>query len=251
MLAAAGICAGSLGLYLEPVLLAARRSRGTDGPEADGGPEQPAAGFGCQPPFAALLPLVGVLSLRPAQSAKLAAGEEAIPVWLQALTLELLLGLVFALLGWRFGWRHHRTELILACLYSTLLFEMAVIDFHTRLILDVLSYPGMLIGLAGAGLWSGIGLGSSLLGGGIALLLFIIFELVSRGAMGRGDTKLATAIGLMRGYPALWGALLAGILVGGVIATGLLLSGRGRRSTFAYGPALAVGGVVSLFLGRI
>jgi prepilin signal peptidase PulO-like enzyme (type II secretory pathway) len=54
----------------------------------------------------------------------------------------------------------------------------------------------------------------------------------------------------MRGFPAVWGAIVAGIIIGGVMAVGLLLSGRGRKTTFAYGPALAIGGVVSFFLGR-
>jgi prepilin signal peptidase PulO-like enzyme (type II secretory pathway) len=170
-----------------------------------------------------------------------------VPYWVQALAFEVALGAIFLLFGLKF---HVTAHLVLACVYTGLLFEMAVIDFHYRLVLNLLSFPSAAIAIAGASFWSSIGLESSLLGGLSALVLFFVIEVVGRGAMGRGDTKLAAVIGFMRGFPAVWGAIVAGILIGGVMAVGLLLSGRSRKTTFAYGPALAIGGVVSFFIGR-
>ncbi len=129
-----------------------------------------------------------------------------------------------------------------------MLFEIALIDFHYRLVLNVLSYPGAVVALVGSLFWSGIGPGSALLGGLIALVIFGVIELVGRGAMGRGDTKLAVLVGLMRGYPAVWTALIGGVIIGGIAAAALLVSGSGRKQKFAYGPYLAAGAVLSLFL---
>ena len=80
--------------------------------------------------------------------------------------------------------------------------------------------------------------------------MFVVIEVIGRGAMGRGDTKLAAVIGLMRGFPAVVSALIAGILIGGLMALTLLLRGQGRKATFAYGPALAIGCLISIVAGH-
>jgi leader peptidase (prepilin peptidase)/N-methyltransferase len=253
ILAVVGIVTASVGLYLESLFLAVRsRAPASDaeveGPDQDTPADpQPPISDALGPPQA-VLPLAGVSWLQPPNR----DGEpdnvsQDVPYWIQALALEVALGAVFLLLGLKY---HNATHLVLACVYSALLFEMAVIDFHYRLVLDILSFPSAAVAIAGSTLWSGIGIGRSLLGGVLALVLFFIIELVGRGAMGRGDTKLAGVIGFMRGFPAVIGALVAGILIGGLMALGLLIAGRGRRSTFAYGPALAIGVVVSLLLGH-
>jgi leader peptidase (prepilin peptidase)/N-methyltransferase len=236
ILALSGLITGSVGLYLEPLLIAHRLE---DGPAKQRGG-----------PILSLVPIVGAFFLVP-QPSDDETVQPTIPTRsfsIQALVLEIILAAVFVALGWRFS---DHTQLALACVYTALLFEMALIDFHYRLVLNVISYPSAVIALAGGTIWSGIGIGSSLLGGAVALILFFVIELVGRGAMGRGDTKLATVIGLMRGYPSVWTALVLGIVTGGIMAGLLVLSGQGRRSTFAYGPALAIGAVASFFVGRI
>jgi prepilin signal peptidase PulO-like enzyme (type II secretory pathway) len=162
--------------------------------------------------------------------------------------LILALGIVMGLLTWRYGWNGSHTKIVLALIYSAILFEIAVIDLHTRLVLNVLSYPAAVLAIGCSGFWSGIGVTSSLLGGIGALVVFLIIEMVGRGAMGRGDTKLAAVIGFMRGFPSVWQALFVGIVTGGFFAAGLLLAGRSRRTTFAYGPALAVGALISMLV---
>lgn len=150
------------------------------------------------------------------------------------------------------GVHFHTTSwlLVLACVYTTLLMEIAIIDFHYRLVLNLLSYPAVLVAFAGSFLWTGIGPTSALLGGAISFVSFLIIEFVGHGAMGRGDTKLATLIGVMRGFPGVASALIGGVITGGVMAALLLVTGRGRRSTFAYGPALAIGAFISFFISQ-
>jgi prepilin signal peptidase PulO-like enzyme (type II secretory pathway) len=81
---------------------------------------------------------------------------------------------------------------------------------------------------------------------------FFLLALLTRGAMGLGDVKLAAATGALVGWPAMVAALLLGILAGGVAALLLLLTRRaGRKDYFAYGPYLASGAwvVYCAFLG--
>jgi len=231
LLAAPGLMVATVGLYLEPLLVAHRRSNGEP---ADNNP------------VTALIPLFGVTALLPqGRQANEGGAKRPVSFSIQALFFEILLAALFALIAVRL---HGTLHIALGCLYAALLFEIAVIDFHYRLVLNVLSYPAALVALVGGTVWVGIGLPSALLGGGVGLVIFFVIELIGRGAMGRGDTKLATVIGLMRGYPGVWGALILGILIGGVMALGLLVAGQGRRQTFAYGPALALGAVVSLLV---
>ena len=72
------------------------------------------------------------------------------------------------------------------------------------------------------------------------------------GGMGMGDVKLAAVMGLVLGSavaPALLVALLAGTVVGiGVMARHGVK--EGRRTKIAFGPFLALGGIVGLFAGH-
>ena len=106
----------------------------------------------------------------------------------------------------------------------------------------------MVIAIAGSFFWWGIEPRYALFGGIVAFVFSLHHRARGRGAMGRGDTKLAIFIGLMSGFPSVFGALLIGILTGGAIAALLLVTGRGRKTTFAYGPALAIGAVISLVI---
>ncbi len=83
-----------------------------------------------------------------------------------------------------------------------------------------------------------------------AFAVFLVLAVAVRGGMGMGDVKLAGLIGLLLGR-ATPGGLIAGVVAGGLAASLLLLSGRaGRRSTFAYGPYLALGCAVWIVVGH-
>jgi leader peptidase (prepilin peptidase) / N-methyltransferase len=83
----------------------------------------------------------------------------------------------------------------------------------------------------------------------IATLAFLIPALAYPGAIGMGDVKLAGLIGAALGYSVLTGLLLGTVLAG--IFAALLLLYRGssaRRQALPYGPFLAGGAVIVLFL---
>jgi len=161
-----------------------------------------------------------------------------------SLAVELLTPLVFVGLGLRYG---ASVKLLLACAYSGLLTVIAYIDLDHRLVLNRLSYPGTVFALAGGLVWSGIGLESAALGAALALVAFASLQIIGRGALGTGDTKLALLIGAMRGYPGVVDALLLGVILGGVGALFVLLVlRRGRKEYIAYAPYLGLGGILSL-----
>src|SRR5579859_5345234 len=161
----------------------------------------------------------------------------------RSVVTQILCAALFVLLAAHFG---ARRTLLIALVYTALLAIIAYIDLDYRLVLNALSYPGFVIALGGSLFWSGIGPESSLLGAVTGLVIFTIFQLIGRGALGTGDTKLAAVIGAMTGFPAVFNALLLGMILGGLGAIGaLVILRRGRKDYIPYAPYLAAGAVLS------
>lgn len=153
----------------------------------------------------------------------------------------------FGLAWWRFGGEPWRLAVV--CLYAAFLLAVAVIDLEQRRVLNVMLAPAA----GGALLFSLLpgqpGLLSAVIGAGMGFGAFWVLGLIGRGAVGMGDVKLAGAIGLMTGYPAVLTALLLGALLGGIAAGILLITRRAdRKSKIAYAPYLAVGTAIVLLM---
>ena len=161
--------------------------------------------------------------------------------------VELTTGLLFGFLVWWYG---PSVQLGFALVYASLFLVIFVIDVKHQLILDVVVFPGMLVALAGAFFWPGVGIWSALLGGVVGALLLAIPYAVSRGGMGFGDVKLAGLIGLMLGLPLVFVGLFLGVVTGGLVAAALLaLRIKGRKDSMAFGPFLAAGALAALVWG--
>jgi len=64
-----------------------------------------------------------------------------------------------------------------------------------------------------------------------------------RGALGWGDVKFLSVLGLLLGFPQVWWGVFLGMILGGVVI-GVMLALRrvARHDVVAYGPYLALGG---------
>lgn len=143
---------------------------------------------------------------------------------------------------------------VVAHVAAGLLVLLSLVDLDVHRLPDALVRPlavGLLLAAAAAGAMtsSWAPLLHSLLGGAALYGLFYLLALAPSG-FGYGDVKLAGALGLglgPLGPGAVVTAPLLAMLVGGVVAVGLLLTGRARRSThLAFGPALALGALLAL-----
>jgi leader peptidase (prepilin peptidase)/N-methyltransferase len=122
--------------------------------------------------------------------------------------------------------------------FSALLITVACTDVEEGMIPNLITYPGILIGLSLA--FTTIGLSSAVLG----LLLFggvyLGAALLSDGGMGGGDIKLAGAIGAFLGPGGAAMTLVLSSLTGGLWAAFLLGQGKANRKTaIKFGPFLA------------
>jgi len=166
--------------------------------------------------------------------------------------VEILCGILFALAYLRFG---PSLQLASAFVLLSSLVAITVIDLDHQIIPDVLSLPGVALGLLlslapGTIGWRASVLGV-LVGAGVFLVIIVASSLVlGQPGMGGGDVKLGAMLGAFLGWKLALLSVLISVLVGGPLAGALLATGRkGRKDPIPFGPFLAVGGAVSLFCG--
>jgi leader peptidase (prepilin peptidase)/N-methyltransferase len=93
--------------------------------------------------------------------------------------------------------------------------------------------------------------GGIVTGGLFFLVAWISYAALGRTGLGGGDIKLAGLIGTALGTGGGLVAAFVGIMLGGVVAAGLLVSGRRRLGEYLpFGPFLATGGIVAAVWGR-
>jgi leader peptidase (prepilin peptidase)/N-methyltransferase len=162
-------------------------------------------------------------------------------LWVEAGT-----SLLFLLVYLRFG---PTLATLLAATFVSWMVVVAAIDLEHRRILNVVTYPAIALALAAVFIPGRVPLAyllGGLLGGGALLLL----ALASPRAMGLGDVKLGLFLGLFLGYPLILVALFLAFVIGGLFSLILLALQRLRRGqAVAFGPYLALGGVIALLYG--
>lgn len=146
-------------------------------------------------------------------------------------------------------------KLFLYLIYSAIFAVILITDFERRLILNVVTYPAILLAAVASFFTPGMTWQSSLAGGAIAFALFLGLALVGNavfgsGALGGGDVKLAAFIGLIVGFPLVIEALMLTILIGAAISLILLVTRvRSLRDHVPYGPFLVAGAFVTMLWG--
>ncbi|MEI8238483.1 MAG: A24 family peptidase [Actinomycetota bacterium] len=92
------------------------------------------------------------------------------------------------------------------------------------------------------------------LGAGIALAIMALIYLLSRGGMGDGDVRLSPLLGAYLGFlnPGLAPVgLFFGFLIGAIAGVAVMVTSKGGRKTaIPFGPFLALGAVLAIFVGQ-
>lgn len=165
--------------------------------------------------------------------------------------VELLTGVLFVGITVRFGLTLQTPVYLL---FVCALIAITFIDFDHQIIPDVISIPGLVVGLAASFFlpigWQQAGLGA-LVGGGIIIAIVYIGPLIfKQEAMGWGDVKLMAMIGAFVGWEmallTLFLASISGALVGVAAAA---LQKTSLKSYIPFGPFLCFGAFVSLVWG--
>lgn len=165
------------------------------------------------------------------------------PISLRYPTIELLTGIMFGIVAWRYG----ATALTAGGLiFTALLIAMTFIDADTQLLPDELTLTLMWLGILGNWYYGWIGLHASVLGAVLGYtslwILYQIHRLITgKEGMGGGDFKLLAALGAWTGASSLPViAFMAAVI--GLLGALIMRVAKGQHT--AFGPALAIAGWV-------
>jgi leader peptidase (prepilin peptidase)/N-methyltransferase len=161
----------------------------------------------------------------------------------EALTAALCVGAVLV--------HHSASATALSIVLILLVVPIALIDLEYRIIPNKLTALGAVLALAIGLALDPAGEPERLIAAAAAGGFFLLAALAYPGGMGMGDVKLAAMMGLFLGAAvaaALLIALLAGVALGAVV---IARKGArdGRKTAVPFGPFLALGALVAVFVG--
>jgi leader peptidase (prepilin peptidase)/N-methyltransferase len=173
--------------------------------------------------------------------------------------VEATTAIVFGFLYWHFGFGF---EFVAVLIYSATLIIVFVIDLEHLLVLDKIIYPSMVLALIFSifrteigGLlpfFSEYGIVSALSGGILGLAFMSVPYILYRRGMGAGDLKLAALIGFMTGFPLVIIAILISWIMGGIVASILLVFKiKGRKDAMPAAIFLSTSTMIVLVWGQL
>jgi leader peptidase (prepilin peptidase)/N-methyltransferase len=147
-------------------------------------------------------------------------------------------------------------EYLLYFLFLSALIVITVIDLYHQIIPDVISLPGVGIGLLASLVLPHLkflnSLTGVLLGGGSLFLVATLYQwFFKREGMGGGDVKLLAMVGAFLGWKAVILTILFSSFIGSI--TGIIfiaVKGKDLKYAIPFGPFLSLGAVLSLFWGE-
>jgi len=166
--------------------------------------------------------------------------------------VEALTGVLFAVVVIRVGFVW---ELLPALAFTAAMIAVTLIDYDSMIIPDVITLPGIAVGVL-ASFLTPVTLVDSLIGavGGFALMFGTAWgyeKVTGREGLGGGDIKLAAMFGAFLGWQGMLLTVFAASFVGSVIGIGLMLRKKGTgRTALPYGVFLAPAAVIVLLWGE-
>jgi leader peptidase (prepilin peptidase) / N-methyltransferase len=178
-------------------------------------------------------------------------------IGIEPIVLELTTATLFVLMAIRFD--DMRAAIPAYCILSATLVAQSWIDLRTQRLPREITYTGMVLGgialvIAAIVLDEPERIWMAALGAAIALVTMWLIYKLSRGGMGDGDVRLAPLLGMFLGWinpgivlPGLFFGFVAGAVVGVAL---MAVSRVGRRTAVPFGPFLALGTIVGIFVGQ-
>ncbi|MGG7142066.1 prepilin peptidase [Clostridium nigeriense] len=164
--------------------------------------------------------------------------------------IEILNAILYLLLFWKYGFG---LNFVFYCLLFSLLMVISAIDLESKYIYSSTTLVGVLLAIIYIAIGSYLGevnilnnLLAGLIGYGIIFLIVLL-----TGGMGSGDADIAGICGLFIGIKGVLVTLFVAIILGGIFASiALILKFKNRKSEIAFGPYIAIGTFICIFMGE-
>jgi leader peptidase (prepilin peptidase) / N-methyltransferase len=181
--------------------------------------------------------------------------------------VEISTAFLYLLLFWKYGFS---APFIVNAVLVSLILVLMLIDLSHRLLPNVLTFPGMLFGLAVSPLQSNVffhtdvaapyspeplnylySLIGIVLGGGILILVAQLYLLLRKvEGLGLGDVKMMAMVGAFLGWRYAWLSIFLGSFIGAILGSlYIYLRSKGSRYELPFGSFLGVGAIVSVLWG--
>jgi leader peptidase (prepilin peptidase)/N-methyltransferase len=181
----------------------------------------------------------------------------ALPISIEYPLIEALTGLLALALFCSFG---YSVEFFVFSFLAFALIVITFIDLRHRIIPNVITLPGILIGFAchvylsspfimGGVITSALGI---IIGGGILMIIAYSYHLLTKKhGMGGGDIKLLAMLGAFLGWKGALFTLFGASVIGAVIGGGLVLAfGKSSKYAVPFGPFISIGALGYIFFGE-
>jgi leader peptidase (prepilin peptidase) / N-methyltransferase len=177
-------------------------------------------------------------------------------IGIEPLVLELATAGLFVAMAAKFGatW-----DTVAFCVLSAGLVALSWIDLRTRRLPREITYVTAALGAPLLVIAALVGdeprrVITMVAGAAIALAFMALLYVLSRGGLGDGDVRLSPLLGAYLGWlglPYVPVGLFLGFLFGSVVGLAAMAVGRaGRKTAIPFGPFLAAGTIVAVFIGR-
>ncbi len=190
--------------------------------------------------------------------------------------VEVITGLLFVATVWSFGLS---IQTLFYLIFISSLIAITFIDFKHMIIPNVITYPGIIVGILyntlrtdwnyslelignfNLGMQNFFSLLSEVplldsifgvvLGGGLLLLVAYSYEVIKkRQGMGMGDVKLLAMIGAFFGWEGVLFVIFLASILGSVIGISIIIAKKGDlKYALPFGPFLSIAAVIYIFTG--
>ncbi len=177
--------------------------------------------------------------------------KSRMPIAARYPVVEFLTGLLAFLIAYQYGptpWA------VFQFVFVASLVAITFIDIDHMIIPDVISLPGIIVGLVGQAVLPGGDVVQALIavligGGGFWLIAFLFEKLRGVEGLGGGDVKLLAMIGAFTSPIGVLQTILVGSLLGSIVGVAYLAkSGKGGQTRIPFGPFLAFGALSVVLL---
>ncbi|MBN1552050.1 prepilin peptidase [bacterium] len=182
--------------------------------------------------------------------------------------VELLTGVLFGYISLHYisvfeSWDMRIFNIVIYCLFTAVLLALSVIDYHTKLLPDVITLPSALAagGLSLASLHPWVSaywavtpykafLGILTGAGPLIIIAWGYLKMTGREGMGMGDIKLMIFVGALLGPLKAGLTIFLGALIGTIVGVpASIAKGRGRHFEIPFGPFLSLGAWIAALWG--
>ena len=173
-----------------------------------------------------------------------------VPISWQYPLVELTMALLSLALVFKFGFTY---GLPIYFAFTAALLVVIVIDFYHKIIPDVISLPGIVIGFACSFInpvitWQQSGIGLLVGGGSLYAVAAGYYLFTKREGMGGGDIKLLAMIGAFLGWQSLPFVVFGSSILGAVVGIGAMVKQKkGGKTMIPYGPFLSTAALLYMF----